>query len=86
MFWFVSGGVNRLQAYPGQGSVATAHEFLCTCQNMANLRAQFTVGVPARLNFIRAKQRARNITVRGAGLLGVECLQGAQMQQSRARG
>lgn len=78
---FVSGVMDRLLAYPGQSQVATAHEFFCACQNMANLRAQFAVGAPARLNCISAKKCSGNIAVMGTGLPGIKRLQGTQMQQ-----
>ena len=81
MLWFVSGEMGRLCTYPNQRKIATEHEFLCTCQNMANLGAQFTVGVPARLNRISSKQCPGNVAVAGTSLLGIKRLQGAQMQQ-----
>ncbi len=77
--------MDRLLAYPGQSQVATAHEFLCACQNMANLGAQFAVGTPARLHGINAKQRPGNVAVMGTGLPGIERLKGAQVQLGRAR-
>lgn len=79
---FVSGVLGRLLAYSSQRQIAAAHELLCTCQNMTNLGAQFTVGAPARLNCIGAKQRSGNVAVMSAGLRSIERLQGAQMQQS----
>ena len=66
--------MDRLLAYPGQSQVATAHEFLCACQNMADLGAQFAVGAPARLNCISAKKCSGNIAVMGTGLRSIECL------------
>jgi hypothetical protein len=81
---FVSGGVGVLLAHASQGQITTTHQTLGTGQKVANLRAKFAVGRPARAHGVHPEQYPGNVAMARTSLPPIERLQGAQMQQRRA--
>ena len=62
------------------------HERLSPPQQVAHLRTQFAIVVPAQDDGFGAEQGLSDVPVGGARLRSIECLQGAQVQQSGTRG
>lgn len=73
-----------LLAHASQGQIAATHQTLGTGQEVANLRTQFTIGGPALVHGVSAKQSRGNVAMVSTGLRRVKRLQGVQVQQGRA--
>lgn len=62
------------------------HERLSPPQQVAHLRTQFAIVVPAQDNGFEAEQGLCDVAMRRSRLRSIECLQGAQVQQSGTGG
>lgn len=65
---FVSGVLCCRMQHTGQGQVATGHARLCTPEQVAHLRAQLAVFVPAKDDGFQPEQGLGNVAVRRARL------------------